>query len=126
MLPLWFYLGITYSLPWTWYVVVPAFIWGAAFLLVDRMRHKQKPGEPGEPLLESVKESLTQVEHQIWLLRNVFWWYLLPFTIPILVFFAQVTWRVSELVAKNWWDVVGVAGIFAFLVARSLCGLLLP
>ena len=58
------------------------------------MRHKRKPSEPGDPLLESVKESLTQVEHQIWLLRNVFWWYLLPFTISILAFFAHVTWLV--------------------------------
>ena len=39
-----------------------------------------------------MKDSLTQVEHQIWLLRNVFWWYLLPFTIAILAFFAQVAW----------------------------------
>ena len=62
------------------------------FILVDRIRHKQQPSEPGEPLLECVKESLTQVEHQIWLLRNVFWWYLLPFTIAILAFFAQVAW----------------------------------
>ena len=43
-------------------------------------------------MLDCVKVSLTQVEHQIWLLRNVFWWYLLPFTIAILAFFAQVAW----------------------------------
>ena len=80
------------SLPWTWYLTVPAIIWVVGFILVDRMRHQQKPSEPGEPLLECVKDSLTQVEHQIWLLRNVFWWYLLPFTISILAFFAHVTW----------------------------------
>ena len=62
------------------------------FILVDRIRHKQQPSEPGEPLLDCVRVSLTQVEHQIWLLRNVFWWYLLPFTIAILAFFAQDAW----------------------------------
>jgi hypothetical protein len=98
MLPVWFYLGVTFSLPWTWYLTALAFIWVAGFLLVDRMRHKAKPGDPGKPLLGSAKESLTQVEHQIWLLRNVFWWYLLPFVIPILAFFAQVAWRNS----KDW------------------------
>ena len=36
------------------------------FILVDRKRHPQKPVEPGQPLLESANESLTQVEHQIW------------------------------------------------------------
>ncbi len=95
MLPYWIYTGVTRSLPWTWYLAVPAFIWVAGFLVVDRMRHKQEPGESGEPLLASVTESLSQVEHQIWLLRNVFWWYLLPFTIPILAFFADVAWRNS-------------------------------
>jgi hypothetical protein len=92
MLPLWFYLGSSLSLPWTWYLVVPAIIWVAGFILMDRIRHKQKPGKPGDPLLECVQASLTQLEHQIWLLRNVFWWYLLPFTIAILAFFEQVAW----------------------------------
>jgi hypothetical protein len=78
------------------------------------MRHKQKPGGPDEPLLESVKDSLTQVEHQTWLLRNVFWWYLLPFTVSILAFFAQVTWRAS----KDWLEAaLGFGGPSAFVVA---------
>ncbi len=106
LLPYWFYAGITHSLPWTWYLTVPAIIWVGGFVLVDRMRHKRKPSAPGDPLLESVSESLTQVEHQIWLLRNVFWWYLLPFTISILAFFAQVTLQVS----RNWLEALAAGG----------------
>ena len=30
----------------------------------------------GQPLVRCVEESLAQVEHQIWLLRNVGWWVL--------------------------------------------------
>ena len=92
------------SLPWTWYLAVPAIIWVVGFILVDRIRHKQKPSEPGEPLLDCVKNSLTQVEHQIWLLRNVFWWYLLPFTIAILAFFAQDAWlhQLWILADRSW------------------------
>jgi hypothetical protein len=96
MLPLWFYLGYRLSLPWSWYLSVLAMIWGGGFILMDRRRHPQKPSEPDRPLLESVKESLTQLEHQIWLLRNVFWWYLLPFTISILAFFAHVAWSLRS------------------------------
>jgi CubicO group peptidase (beta-lactamase class C family) len=92
LLPIWFVMGYTLSLPWSWYLTVPAIIWSGGFILVDRKRHPQGPGEADKPLRESVKESLTQVEHQIWLLRNVFWWYLLPFTLSILAFFAQVAW----------------------------------
>ena len=39
-----------------------------------------------------MKRSLTDQEDQIWLLRNVFWWYLLPPSISILAFFAHVAW----------------------------------
>jgi hypothetical protein len=32
------------------------------------------------------------VEHQIWLLRNVLWWYLLPLMVPVFVFIGHVAW----------------------------------
>jgi CubicO group peptidase (beta-lactamase class C family) len=92
MLPSWFYLGHRFTLPWTWYLGIPAITWVILFIVVDRFRHKQRPRESGEPLVDCAKASRTQVEHQIWLLRNVFWWYLLPFTIAILAFFAQTAW----------------------------------
>src|SRR3990172_11428552 len=103
LLPYWFYKGITSSLPWTWYLTVPALIWVIGFFLVDRRRHPQKPSDPSEPLLMCVENSLTQVEHQIWLLRNVFWWYLLPPSISILAFFAHVT----LLASKDWLEALG-------------------
>lgn len=100
MLPLWFYLGFWLALPWTWYLTVPALLWVGGFLLVDRLRHRDDRALPGEPLLQSVHQSLAQVEHQIHLLRNVFWWYLLPFLLPMLAFFFQVAWHSSQ----NWWQ----------------------
>jgi CubicO group peptidase (beta-lactamase class C family) len=92
MLPLWFYLGHQGSLPSTWWLGIPAITWVILFIVVDRFRHRQRPSEPGEPLVDSVKASLATTEHQIWLLRNVFWWYLLPFTIAIMAFFVQTAW----------------------------------
>jgi CubicO group peptidase (beta-lactamase class C family) len=112
MLPYWIYAGITHALPWTWYLTIPALIWVAGFILVDRMRHKRHPSEPGASLVNCVKESLLQVEHQIWLLRNVFWWYLLPFTLSILAFFADVTWRVS----KDWLEALISGGSLSGIV----------
>ena len=113
MLPVWFYLGSALSLPWTWYLAVPAGLWLIGFFLVDRRLHKQRPTEPGEPLLESVRKSLAEMEHQIWLLRNVFWWYLLPFTIPIQAFFAHT----ALLMSDNWLAALGSATpYFLFLV----------
>src|SRR5512136_2396408 len=72
MVPVWFYLAAKHSLPWTWYLMVPALLWIAGFMLVDRWRHRPHPAAPGEALSQRVESSLAQVEHQIWLLRNVF------------------------------------------------------
>ncbi|MDA1231717.1 MAG: hypothetical protein O2856_13165 [Planctomycetota bacterium] len=115
MIPVWFVMGIGMSLPWTWYLTVPALLWVAGFMLLDRRRHLQRPSDPGEPLLFYVKESLAQVEHQIWLLRNVFWWYLLPPSISLMAFFTDVTWRSSD----GWLEfsfVIGFFGVFLFLL----------
>jgi len=93
MVPLLFYMGVKLSLPWTWYLTVPVLLWSVGFMLVDRMRHKRQPLEPGEPLRQGVENSLAQVDHQIWLLRNVLWWYLVPLAPAILAFSGQVAWR---------------------------------
>jgi hypothetical protein len=118
MVPLWVYLGATHSLPWTWYLVVPAALWVAGFLLADRRRHPQRPPDPGEPLVRCVEGSLAQVEHQIWLLRNVAWWYLLPLAVPVMVFVGHVNWRSA---AGGWGAAFATAGVGA-VVGLILAG----
>ncbi len=120
MLPLWFYWGISDGLPWTWYLTVPAIVWVVGFILIDRKRHPRQPSEPGATLLQCVQDSLAQVEHQIWLLRNVFWWYLLPFTVSIMAFFTQVCWQASAPARAN-----GSAGWLEFVGGLSIFGLVL-
>jgi hypothetical protein len=114
LLPYWIYQGLTSSLPWTWWLGVPAIIWVVGFFLIDRMRHPQTPSDPGEPLLTCVKNSLDQVEHQIWLLRNIFWWYLLPFTVAIVAFFAQVTWS-AWAPTDSWLETLAQAAVHSFV-----------
>ena len=100
MLPLWFYLGHKFSAPWTFYLTALALIWVAGFVVVDRIRYRRKPSEPGESLLHCVHESLTEVEHQIWLKRRIFWWYLLPPSVSFMAFFVHVSW----MSAATWWQ----------------------
>ncbi len=100
LLPVWIYLGVTTASPWTWYLMVPALVWIIAFILGGRARRKPGPSAPGQPLLGCVIESLALVEHQIWSMRNVFWWYLLPMAIPMAAFITHVAW----MKAKNWSD----------------------
>ena len=116
LLPVWIYMGVTNSSPWTWYLAVPAFIWVAGYILVFRMRHKQDPGHPDDPVLTCAKRSLAEVEDQIWLLRNVFWWYLLPLAIPILAYTAHLSW----LKSRDWMDAISDANVFSFVFFLAL------
>jgi hypothetical protein len=114
MVPFWIYLGVRLSLPWTWYLTVPALLWVAGYMLTDRRRHNRRPPEPGDPLRRRVESSLAEVEHQIRLLRSVFWWYLLPLALPMLAFFGQVTWRTRA--GGLWAALVGLSGVLALVV----------
>src|SRR5262249_3603009 len=78
---------------------------------------RQAP-EAGEPLRQRVESSLAQVEHQIRLLRNVLWWYLLPLGLPLLAFFGQVTW---QEVSGRWWAALW-AGMMAIVVVMVFAG----
>lgn len=111
LIPLWVYLGIAMELPWTWYLEIPASIWVMGFTILDRRRHQQKAGQRSESLLHCSKKSLRQVEHQIWLLRNIFWWYLLPYTVAIMAFFVHVSWQASS----DWSEFFARVGGFGFL-----------
>ncbi|TWT58072.1 hypothetical protein KOR42_14420 [Thalassoglobus neptunius] len=119
MIPLWLLLGSMMSLPWTWYLTIPALIWIAAFIFVDRSRHPQRPSHPGEPLLFYAKESLEQTEHQIWLLRNIFWWYLLPFCISIMAFFVNVAWNSSDGLL-GFSLLSGIGAIFLYVIYSAV------
>ncbi len=108
MIPAWLMMGMKLDLPWAWYLMIPALIWIPAFMLIDRRRHK-KVNVPSESLYQCAENSLAEVEHQTWLLRNVHWWYLLPIVIPMMAFFGHLGW---ELRGGGWWMVISVAGMF--------------
>jgi hypothetical protein len=43
-----------------------------------------------------VASALAQIDHQIWLLRNVFWWYLLPMVLAIACFAVHISWAARQ------------------------------
>ena len=113
MVPVWLVMGFWMSLPWTWYLTVVAFVWVACFMLINRRLYPQRPGEPGEPLVFYVNEAASQVGNQIWMLRHVYWWYVLPFSLAFLAFWLQVAWSASSDSREFYW----VAGIGAMGIA---------
>jgi drug/metabolite transporter (DMT)-like permease len=66
----------------------------AGFLLVDRWR-REKP-RPESSLREHVEQSLVDVEHQLGLLRNVLWWYILPLEVGLVLHVFDL-WRQPDL-----------------------------
>ncbi|QEH38819.1 hypothetical protein OJF2_74290 [Aquisphaera giovannonii] len=116
MVPLWIVVGARSAMPWTWYLAVPAMLWVAGFMLADRLRHPRRPVDSSEPLRRHVERSLEEVEHQIWMLRNVFWWYLLPLALAMFAFVGQVAWRLPMGV----WP----AALFGLLASAILSGTL--
>jgi len=92
LIPVWFLLGASVpSTLWTWYLAVPSLIGVPSFMLWHRWRN-HRPENPDETLVDCVSRAIADQEDQIWLLRNVVWWYLLPFAVPIMIFFAHAAW----------------------------------
>ncbi len=77
---------------WPWLLMCVGAAWVVGYILWDRRRQRRNSPHYDGALISHIEQSLKDVEHQIWLLRNVFWWYLLPLAlgglIPNLYFFA--------------------------------------
>lgn len=95
MLPAFFYLGVVAGSPWTWYFVVVAIFWSAAYKLARRVRQKRTPKALGGTLLDGARESLELVEQIIMSQRNDFWWTQVPAVLAMMTFFVHVSWITS-------------------------------
>lgn len=115
LVPVLWAMGRWMALPWTWYLMIPAVLWMAGFMLVDRLRQRTGPRGPAESLTAGVESSLAEVEHQIWLLRNVLWWYILPPAVPMAIFCGHVAW---QLRAAGWalWLIVALVLVQAIAI----------
>jgi hypothetical protein len=82
---------------WPLYIMAFTCFGVGAFMVVDRLIQRRKQPASNDSLKTCIESSLFQVNHQIWLLRNVFWWYLLPLGLGIAGFLAYLAWRVIFL-----------------------------
>jgi hypothetical protein len=94
-----FYCGMKMGI-WSLFIAALSMIVVGAFLVIDRIFVKRRQPKFNSELMSCIESSLAEVKHQIWLLKNVLWWYLLPPGIGIGVFLLH----------------------FAFLMAKSLEG----
>lgn len=81
---------------WAAYLIAFACFGVGVFMLADRARQRRKKPAPSDPLKACIETSLDQVNHQIWLLRNILWWYLLPLGLPLIIFFGRSAWQTGD------------------------------
>jgi CubicO group peptidase (beta-lactamase class C family) len=70
---------------WTNYLVAAACFIVGGYILLDRRRRRKNSPDSGDTLANCVVASLAEVRHQIWLLKNILWWYLLPLFVPLII-----------------------------------------
>ena len=64
-----------------------------AFMVVDRFLQRRKRAVANNSLVACIETSLRQVNHQIWLLKNIFWWYLLPLSAALEISICISAWH---------------------------------
>lgn len=95
MFILFLYWGLTCEF-WSLYGIALSVAFIVVFLVVDRFLSYRKRPKCNDTLLGCITSSLQQVEHQVWLLKNVLWWYLLPPGIAISIFIFSVAIEVIK------------------------------
>ena len=81
---------------WPFYLSSFACLGVGIFMLVDRWLQRRKRPVTNDHLRSCIEASLIQVNHQIWLLKNVFWWYLLPLAIGTGIFIISLAWKIPN------------------------------
>ncbi|MHC4221248.1 MAG: hypothetical protein ACYST9_02410 [Planctomycetota bacterium] len=92
------YFGVKHSF-WPMWLLALLCMWVSVFMVVDRVIQKRRKACLSDSLFNCVKSSLAQVNHQVWLLRNILWWYLTPFGIGMIIWFSYC--GVLVMTSKN-------------------------
>src|SRR5450432_217288 len=70
---------------WTLYLSAFACFVVGADMVLDRLQQGKKTPDLHGSLKECAVTSLAEVCHQIWLLKNILWNYILPLSVPLLL-----------------------------------------
>ncbi len=93
------------------------------FMLLDRMRQRRCRPSMSGTLKGCVEQSLQDVRHQVWLLRNVLWWYLLPLALPMILPIACSSLSLADFIIRSsgmWLVFGGVYWLNQTAVKRTL------
>jgi len=109
------YLGIQLNF-WVIFVMVPFGIYISLVLVIDRKIQKGKQVKPSKSLDSYVQASLSQLDHQIWLVKNVFLWYLLPLSLSLVCLVSGALWEAARGGCTVLWVWAFLGGLPVFFV----------
>jgi len=66
------------------------------YFLIDRWVMRRRAVPQGGDLRTELNRAIGEVQHQIWLLRNVAWWYLAPLALSTIMLAVQLTFYGPE------------------------------
>lgn len=75
---------------WAFYSAMGILFGVGAFRVFDNYRQKRKTAQFEESSLAFLECSLHNINHRIWLLENIFWWWILPVAIAGVLVAAQI------------------------------------
>jgi hypothetical protein len=102
---------------WHWLSFCAACAWIVGYILFDRWRRRGRKPAKEQSLSECLEHSLEEVEHQIWLLRNVGWWYLLPGGLAAVFTFGWIAVTETGPLVARLTMLAGGLGVFAVVYA---------
>lgn len=114
-----FFIRLGITLPyWPWFLPALSMLWMAGFMAVDRICQKRNTPVLREPVTACIESSLVQINHQIWLMKSVLWWCVLPYGIAFIVLFCSFAWesRQIPLVCLINLALAGLCAVFSWLV----------
>ena len=79
---------------WTLYLSAFACFVVGVDMVFDRLKQKKESPDSRGSLKDCAATSLAEANHQIWLLKNILWNYILPLSVPVLLFFGWCAWSV--------------------------------
>ncbi len=109
---------------WPFFLLALLSLYMAVAMIIDRILQKRKRPKCTESLMGWVKSSLAEVDHQITVMKNVFWWYLLPANIAFAIFFGYLAWGTTrEIIGTELVIILAILfGCFAFCIFVSIAG----
>ncbi len=103
---------------WTLFLCAFGGAFVGCFLIVDRWNQRRHRAPSESSLQVCLQADLAQVNHQIWLLKNIFWWYLLPPSIGVIAFLGSIAWKERHASPLR----QSILGVFALVCGLAFWG----